>query len=106
MAESAILALAFAGNFVGMTYLALAMKPHWDQTRAPDSYPAGRARTLRRSGGVAFGISLVLCALADHASMAALVWVMTLTAAALAVTFTLAYRPRWLAFLVSWLRTP
>jgi hypothetical protein len=36
--------------------------------------------------------------------MAALVWVLTLTAAALTVAFTLAWRPRLLAPLVAWVR--
>ena len=40
--------------------------------------------------------SLLLCLRADHASMAVLVWVMSLAAAALLVAFTLAWRPHWL----------
>jgi hypothetical protein len=36
--------------------------------------------------------------------MAALVWVMGLAAAALAVAFTLTWRPRWLMVLMPWVR--
>jgi hypothetical protein len=104
MAEDALLALAFACSLTGMAFLALALKPHWEQARALDPYPATRARRLRAIGGVALALSLGFCVLADHVSMAVLVWVMTLTAAALLVAFVLAYRPRWLAWLVAWVR--
>ena len=44
--------------------------------------------------------SLGLCLAVDHASMAALVWVMALAAAALVVAMALSWRPHWLRLLV------
>jgi len=41
-------------------------------------------------------ISLGFCLTADHASMAALVWVMGLAASALAIAFALTWKPQWL----------
>ena len=49
-------------------------------------------------------LALALCLRADHASMAVLVWVMTLSGAALLVAFLLAARPRWLRLLAPWVR--
>lgn len=104
MVEGLLLLLAFTCSVSGMAFLALAMKPHWQQARAPVPYPAAKARTLRALGSAALGLSLGLCLLADHPSLASLVWLMAVTVAALLVAFTLAYRPRWLGWLVAWAR--
>ena len=63
---------------------------------------ANRAAKIGMLGSL--GASLALCLAVDHASMAALVWVMGLAASALAVAFTLTWRPRWLAALMPWVR--
>ena len=89
MAEALFLALAFAASVSGMGFLALAMPPHWEQVSAPRPFPAGKARSVRVLGAVALALSLVLCFVADHPSMAPLVWVMSLAASALVVAFTL-----------------
>ena len=48
--------------------------------------------------------AFALCLGADHATMAVLVWFMALAGAALAVAFTLSWRPQWLRFLAPWIR--
>jgi hypothetical protein len=58
--------------------------------------------TAARSGYV--GLSSLVCLRVDHICTASLVWVMLLAAAALVITFTLAYRSRTLAPLVAWIR--
>jgi hypothetical protein len=90
------LTLAFLSCVAGFGWLALAMQAHWQQVRGT-APPAPRTRRLLRTLGM-LGLlgSLLACLRADHASMAALVWVMMLAAAALAVAFTLSWRPRWL----------
>jgi len=103
MGEGLYLLLALICCIAGMGLLALAMKPHWDQARAPIPYPTARARALRVFGGLALGLSFALCLLADHPSTASLVWLMAVTVSALTVAFTLAYRPRWLGWLVAWI---
>jgi hypothetical protein len=55
---------------------------------------------MRCLGALALLASLLLCLRVDHASMAALVWVMGLVAAALLVAFTLSWKPRLLRALV------
>lgn len=89
--------------FAGFGWLALAMDAHWRQVRR-DRLPAlGWRHALRMLGAAALALALAACLAADHATMAVLVWVMLLAAAALSVAFTLSWRPRWLAPLVAWL---
>ena len=88
----------------GFAWLALAMEPHWRQVRGDVPITNGTVKFLRVLGAAALLVSLLICLQVDHASMASLVWVMSLAAAALVVAFTLAWRPRALAFLIIWLR--
>jgi hypothetical protein len=85
----------------GMAWFALAKDAHWRQLRA--GAPT-RRKLLRGLGAFALIDALFLCLLADHASMAALVWVMALAASAQIVAFTLTWRPRLLTPLIAWLR--
>ena len=105
MSERLWLIVALLCSFGGVAWLALAMDVHWRQARGVHA-SAGRATVvgLRVLGAGALFGSLLACLRADHASMAALVWVMSLAVAAVAVALTLAWRPRWLAWLVAWVR--
>ncbi len=102
MSDQLLLAGAVLLNVAGFGWLALAMDSHWKQVRGSGKpTPAGR-RLLRVAASMAFLLSLVLCNLPDHATIASLVWGMALTAGALIVAFTLTWRPAWLRPL-SWL---
>ncbi|GAA0258177.1 DUF3325 domain-containing protein [Rhodanobacter caeni] len=96
-----LLLAAWLASVAGMGWLAVSMPVHaqrvWE--RAPSSVMARLLRWLGVAGIVA---ALGLCLAVDHASMAALVWVMSSTAASLLVAFTLAWRPRWLRMLAPW----
>lgn len=95
-ANAALLLLAaWALSVLGMAWLALAMDVHWEQVRPDVQTPAG-ARRLRALGALALAAALAVCLMVDHASMASLVWIMALAAAALTVALTLTWRPRWL----------
>lgn len=101
-----LLSLALLCSVAGLAWLALAMEVHWQQARATHGQPGrGTVIGLRVLGAIALLASLLACLGADHASMAVLVWVMSLAAASLVVALTLAWRPRWLAWLVRWART-
>jgi len=95
MREAALLAAALLACTAGMGWLALAMEGHWAQVREGDATGA-QVRRLRVLGTLGLAAGLALCLGADHASMAALVWVMALAVAALAIAFTLTWRPQWL----------
>lgn len=100
MADALWLVLAFGFALSGMGLLALTQKPHWDKVQAPRPYIAAAAPRRRALGGIVLAVSLALCLAADPPLLALLVWVMALAVSAAAVAFTLAYRPRWLGWLV------
>lgn len=98
MRDAWMLGAALLAALAGMGWLALAMDVHWEQ--AGGAAMQAPARRLRVLGTLALAGSLWLCLAVDHASMAALVWVMALAAAALAVAMALSWRPHWLRLLV------
>lgn len=89
---------------IGLGWLALSMEPHWRQVRGNQPLLPVVVKTLRLLGSAALLASLVICFIADHPSMAALVWPMALAVAALLVAFTFTWRPQTFAPLVSWVR--
>jgi len=100
MPDALLLWAALAANVAGLGWLALAMDVHWQQVRGSTTPPSsGTMKLLRVLGAASLVSSLLLCLCVDHASMAALVWVMTLACAALAIAFTLSWRPGWLRLL-------
>jgi hypothetical protein len=98
-----MLLAAIISNVLGLAWLALSMDSHWRQVRGGQPLTRQSVVALRTLGALALAISLFLCLRADHVTMAPLVWVMALAAAALVVAFTLAWRPRFLVPLVAWL---
>jgi hypothetical protein len=86
-------ALALLCCLGGLTAIALAMEVHWQQLKGPGATPPRRAVLgLRAFGAALLAAALALCLRADHASMAVLVWVMSLGVSALVVAFALAWR--------------
>ena len=104
MPEATMLFAAVACNVAGFAWLATAMDVHWQQVRHSQVPTGGIIVIMRILGATALILSLVLCLLADHVTMAPLVWVMSLAAAALIVALTLAWRPRLLLPFVAWVR--
>jgi hypothetical protein len=102
--EVGMLTAALLASVLGFAWFALAMEPHWRQVRTDAPISRRAATVLRVLGAAALFGSLLLCLQVDHVSMASLVWVMSLAGAALIITFTLAWRPRTLAWLVAWVR--
>lgn len=96
MSDPFLLAVAVLLNVAGFGWLALAMDTHWKQVRGSSAPAPGARLLLRVAGAIALMLSWALCNLPDHATIASLVWVMALTAGALAVAFTLTWRPVWL----------
>ena len=100
MPDSALLLIAFVAAVAGMGWLALTIDMNYARVRNRGTLTAALVTRLRMMGSLALIASLALCLAVDHASMAALVWVMMLATAALVITFTLAWRAHWLAVMV------
>lgn len=91
------LILASLSCFVGFAWLALAMNVHWQQVMETGSTPGAQTRkTLRILGSLGLLISALFCFVADRPSMAVLVWLMLLAAAAPSIGMLLAWRPQLL----------
>lgn len=104
MPDSLMLLFAFALAITGMGWLALAMETHWEQVYGEAVCTPALLLRLRWLGGLCLLGALMLCLAVDHATMAALVWFMTLAASALLIAFTLSWRARWLAILLPGVR--
>lgn len=96
-----LLSAALLSSVVGMGWLALSMPVHARQVWG--GVPTSTAsRVLRWMGVAGLAAALGLCLIADHASMAVLVWAMASTGASLLVAFTLSWHPHWLGALAPW----
>lgn len=89
------LCLAAITCLAGLTWLALAMEPHWKNVHQ-DRKPERPAQVLRTLGWAGLSLSAVLCFMADRPSMAVLVWLMLLAALAPSIGMILAWRPQLL----------
>ncbi|MFT3720537.1 DUF3325 domain-containing protein [Pseudorhodoferax sp.] len=96
------LAGAALANVVGFAWLALAMDGHWRQVHGGTRPAPGVRIMLRMLGTAGLLVSAGLCLVADVPSMAALVWVMLLAAAAPVVALALTWRPRLLRAVWPW----
>ena len=103
MDKALLLTAAVSTCICGFAWLALAMKAHWQQVRGLQSPTLKIVLSLRILGGVALFVSLYFCLIADHISMAILVWIMSLAVSAVIIAFTLAWRPHWLSWLILWI---
>ncbi|WP_280192283.1 DUF3325 domain-containing protein [Delftia sp. PS-11] len=97
--DALLLLAALLAALAGMGWFALAKDVHWQQVHGDRPQTPGKIRLLRGLGTLGLAASLGLCLAVDHASMASLVWMMALAAAALTIAFTLSWRPRWLRWL-------
>ncbi len=102
MPDALMLLVALVVTVMGMGWLALSMENHWEQVRGKAACPPATVRSLRLLGAVALLTSLVLCLMVDSASMALLVWVMSVAGAAVIVALTLTWKASALAPLVFW----
>lgn len=99
MAEATLVALAFASSYVGFALFALTQKPHHMAVSASRSRAALPRSTRVRSaalGAAALAAGFAASLSAEGASFGSILWALELGCAAMAVMFTLTYRPRWL----------
>jgi len=99
MADALLTAAAFAVTYFAFTLLALAQEQHWSGVTRDLQLPQPSAAALRRWRGLAgtgLALGCALCVLGNGPSFGALLWVLLLGACAMAVAFTLTWKPQWL----------
>ena len=96
--------VGFASAFLGMAWLALSMEEHWRRVSRRPCRRAGAVTMLRLLAVLALVTSLGLALLADHPSMAVIVWIMELGTSSASVAFAIAWIPRSLRILIPWVR--
>ena len=113
MTEAALLIAIAAAAYLGFALLALSQGRHWRSVTGTTTRTALEAFVLRALAGLALATSLAIALLRDGPSFGALLWATVLSTAAIAVAFTLAWRPLWLRPLAactpakrSWRKTP
>lgn len=99
MLETLCIAISVLLSLVGMAWLALSMDVHWAQARQISLAESKPPRKLLKALGCsALLLSLALCLVADRPSMAALVWVMLMTGAAVSIAWGLSKKPQALKY--------
>lgn len=100
MADALLTAAAFAVTYFAFALLALAQEQHWSGvTRSLELLqqpPAAALRCWRCFACTGLALGCALCLLGNGPSFGALLWVLVLAACAMAVAFTLAWKPQWL----------
>lgn len=99
MSDSVLLVCAISLNFLGMRWLALSLPVHWKQVYGEQLLSQRKQVVFRILAAVMFIFSLVLIMFADHATIAALVWIMSLTACAFSVAMMLSRKANRLRFI-------
>jgi len=96
-----MLAAVFITAWLGFALLALSQSKHWRRVTGTETPPSlARVSAYRAIAATLLTISLALALLSDGPSFGFLLWATTISIAALAVAFTLAWRPkllRWFA---------
>lgn len=99
MYDAVGLAGAWSCSLLGMALIALSQPRHWDTVAAggeAGTEPPGAGALGLAGRLLSLLVSLVMAVASQGAALGAIFWVMALCAAALAVAFTLAWRPHWL----------
>jgi hypothetical protein len=81
---------ALLAAMLGVGLIAASMARHWRQLRGDAALSPRFAMGLRLGGAAMLAVSLLLCLESGHPTMAALVWVMQLAAAAVLIALMLA----------------
>jgi Protein of unknown function (DUF3325) len=101
MPDAVLLASLFAANYCGLGLLASSQAKNWSRVSGTRQQQLGAKWFVRAVGcGLLIG-SLVVAILRQGASFGTILWCTSLSVAAIAVAFTLTWRPRWLRVIVT-----
>ena len=104
MLDTALTIVAALGSYLGFVFLALAQEQHWRAVCAAPALQRVRAAWPAAAGLALQLLALVLTLRAQGPSFGSLLWAVMISAAAMAVAFTLAWQPRWLRPIAQLLR--
>jgi hypothetical protein len=96
MRDAVLLALVFAAVYCGFAALALCQARPWKRAMGEGSCPKPLVWRLRTAGYGLLALGLVLALQRDGSSFGALLWSIAVSIGAMAVAFTLTWRPAWL----------
>ena len=96
MMPALLLAAAGLSCYAGFACFALAMPVHWAQASGQQDDTPSRRRQLQRAGTFLLGLAYMLCVFRDGPGLGSLLWAVSVSASAIAVAFTLTWRPTWL----------
>lgn len=93
MAVWFLLLCILVAAYLGFALLALTQARPWQRVGQAAPPTGVRRLVLRTLGGLALGLSLILCLVRDGPSFGALLWATAISIAAAAAAFTLTWRP-------------
>jgi len=93
MSDTLLLLGVFAAAYAGFALLALSQGRHWTSAVSTALQCRVQIVVLRTVGGAMIAFSLGLALMRDGPTFGALLWATAISLAALAVAFTLAWRP-------------
>jgi len=93
--DGLLLLSVFAAAYCGFALLALSQARHWKRVMNAGVCPKRIVWALRACGYGLLGVCFVLALLRDGASFGSLVWATAISVGAVAVAFTLTWRPAW-----------
>lgn len=91
-----LLVAASLASYVGFACLALAMPHHWTQVSGESIDVAPHRRWLRPGAYLLQSAAYALCVYRDGPGFGSLLWVILISAAAIAVALTLTWQPQFL----------
>jgi len=102
MADALLLLAVFLSAYTGFACFALSQLRHWRAVIGGPPPRRGVVLALRSLGSMLLGASLVLALLRDGPSFGSLLFATSLSLAAMAVAFTLAWGSKWFSSIVKW----
>jgi len=99
MLDGMLILGAFVAACVGFALFALSQQRHWQAVAGALGLSSRRQRQQYALAWLLLTLSLALTLQAEGAGFGSLLWTLLISAAAFAISFTLAWRPRWLACL-------
>jgi tellurite resistance protein TehA-like permease len=101
MLETTLVVSSFLTSYLGFTLVALSQERHWSAVQGNDTLPPGRPPAWGFAAGIGCLLASLCAAVASQGpAFGSLLWVMEISATAVAVSLTLSWWPRALRLLL------